>query len=308
MAKTATSNFTIDDLPAGRYAVGVSGGADSVALLSMLRRRSDLHLVVAHLDHQLRDDASTADAVFVADLAKQWNLPCVIATRSEIEPTLANPPPNASAKYRACRLAMFKRVVAEHQLAGVILAHHADDQAETVFQRLLRGSSAAGLAGMSPRTELAGLTIFRPLLRLRHADLVDHLRRELLAWREDASNTSDDYLRNRLRKLLIAAPSLANALTDLATACTDLRDWTSQTAPTLAETFSVAELADLPEPLARESARRWLVDRGAPVDQAGSAAAARLIAMASDAATPSRQDFPGSLAVRRSRGAISVAR
>src|SRR3982750_439033 len=79
----------IATVPAGVWAVGVSGGADSVALLSLLRTRADLLLHVVHLDHETRGQDSTGDATFVADLARQWNLPCTVARWRDIEPHLA---------------------------------------------------------------------------------------------------------------------------------------------------------------------------------------------------------------------------
>src|SRR5688500_1479814 len=154
----------IATVPPGRWAVGVSGGPDSVALLDLLRTRDDLALHVVHLDHQLRGDASAADAHFVADLAHRWNLPCTIARRDEIEPALADLPANPSARYRRLRLALFANVARAHGLSGVILAHHADDQAETVLQRLLRPSGPMGLAGMSATAHVGSLRIVRPLL------------------------------------------------------------------------------------------------------------------------------------------------
>src|SRR4051812_35996457 len=100
----------IKTIPAGPWAVGVSGGADSVALLSLLRQREDLSLRVVHLDHQTRDGASAEDARFVLDLARQWELPCDVATFDAIAPGIADLPKNRSARFRAARLEFFRRV------------------------------------------------------------------------------------------------------------------------------------------------------------------------------------------------------
>src|SRR6266496_1788814 len=128
----------IETVPAGAWSVGVSGGADSVALLHLLRQRRDLSFHVAHLDHQTRNGESATDALFVAELAGKWGVPFTIAIRSDVEDESSHLEKNLSARYRTARLEFFRRVVAQHQLRGVILAHHADDQAETVLQRLLR--------------------------------------------------------------------------------------------------------------------------------------------------------------------------
>jgi tRNA(Ile)-lysidine synthetase-like protein len=296
----------IDTVPPGRWAVAVSGGADSVALLALLRGRDDLHLHVVHLDHQLRGDASTEDARFVADLARRWNLPCTIARRDEIEPMVADLPANPSARYRRLRLALFADVVRAHDLNGVILAHHADDQAETVLQRLLRASGPMGLAGMGPTSELGPLRVVRPLLRVRHEQLVDHLRAIDQPWRTDASNESPAQLRGRLRAVLRRAQQLTDALVDLAASCGALRDWVSPTAPALEERFAAAQLADLPHVLARASAARWLRERGSPADELTPDVLGRLVTMSRDAASPARQHFPGRVLVRRRGGEMFV--
>jgi tRNA(Ile)-lysidine synthase len=286
--------------------VGVSGGADSVALLALLRTRADLALHVVHLDHQLRGDASTADAQFVQDLANHWNLPCTVARRDEIEPQIPDLPANPSARYRRLRLALFADVARAHALSGVVLAHHADDQAETVLHRLLRSSGPMGLAGMRVTGTIAGLTILRPLLGVRRARLRDYLRATGQPWRDDASNTSPAYQRNRLRHALSRAPRLADALIELGTTCGALRNWVNEIAPQLESRFAAAQLADLPTLLARASASRWLRERGAPADELTPDVLDRLVAMASDAASPPRQHFPARLLVRRRAGVIFV--
>jgi tRNA(Ile)-lysidine synthase len=299
----------IQCVPPGAWAVGVSGGADSVTLLSLLRLRGDLSLRVVHLDHQTRGDASTGDARFVEQLAARWQLPCTLARRDEIEPTLHNPPANRSALYRAVRLALFRRVVREHSMSGVVLAHHSDDQAETIFQRLLRGSGYAGLAGMSPCTDMNGLTILRPMLSVTRAAVREHLQKQKIAWREDASNDSDQYLRNRLRRVLAESPELTKALLGLGQSCAALKVWVSSVAPTLDVQLRTEELARLPRIVADESARRWLtLSAGVPPQEITPAMIERLHTMATDAASPARQDFPAGATLRRRRGILSAHR
>src|SRR6185437_3878431 len=161
----------IATLPPGAWAVGVSGGADSVALLLLLCAREDLSLHVVHLDHQTRGDDSTGDARFVRELAERLHLRCTVALRSDVEATMSDLPGNTSSRYRAARIALFRKVVEEEDLAGVILAHHADDQAETVLHRLLRGSGPTGLAAMERATNIGGLRIVRPLLSVARETL-----------------------------------------------------------------------------------------------------------------------------------------
>jgi tRNA(Ile)-lysidine synthase len=289
---------------AGAWAVGVSGGADSVALLSLLRRRSDLAVHVVHLDHQTRGQASTDDAAFVSELSRQCGLPCTLATRDEMETGGSDVSSNPSARYRALRLALFRKVVEAHGLAGVVLAHHADDQAETVFMRLLRGSGFTAQAGMRERAVVGGVQIVRPLLDVRRETLRAYLRAMGQAWREDASNSSPTYLRNRVRAVLRDNPHLTQCLLDLGRACRDARQWVRQAAPLLGDCFPAALLARQPRIIAMESARRWLSQHGVADGAISSAAISQLLEMANDAASPARQHFPGRIVVARRRGEI----
>ena len=300
----------IATVPPGRWAVGVSGGPDSVALLSLLVRERPGNVAphVVHLDHQLRGDASTEDARFVAQLASQFKVPCTIARRDQIEPGVAGLPTNPSARYRRLRLALFADVVRAHALDGVILAHHADDQAETVLHRLLRSSGPIGLTGMRTTTQMGDLTVTRPLLGVRRSQLLDYLREIGQPWRTDASNESPEYLRNRVRALLSRRPQLIEQLIDLGARCGGLREWLERTAPVLDECFPIARLADPPDLLARVAASRWLRDHGSPPDELMPEVLDRLITMSRDAATGSRQHFPGKLLVGRRGGMMFIER
>ncbi len=298
--------LAVETVPAGPWAVGVSGGADSVALLELLRSRNDLSLHVVHLNHQTRGDASDGDADFVAQISARWELPITTARLTDIENEDVHRETNKSARFRAARFALFHQVVQSHQLRGVILAHHADDQAETILQRLLRGSSAAGLGGMSASATIDGLTVLRPLLGVSKEALRVVLVDRGIAWREDASNSLLNQQRNRVRQLLEKRPRLTPLLLDLAASCRAMTTWLHEHSPTMPESFEAAALRDLPLPVARESARRWLADRAGGRVEIPPAAMDRLLEMASDAASPPRQHFPAKIMVRRKAGTISA--
>ncbi|MCC7349040.1 MAG: tRNA lysidine(34) synthetase TilS [Phycisphaerales bacterium] len=289
----------IGQVPPGDYAIGVSGGADSVALLSLLRERNDLRLRVAHLNHRTRGMENDIESAFVEGLAAKWGIACTIATLEEVELADKMRDPNPSARYRAARLAFFRSVVRDNGLRGVILAHHADDQAETILQRLLRGSGPAGLVGMRGQCEVGGLMIFRPLLEIDGRSLRDHLLSIGQDWREDSSNRADRYFRNVLRRYLATRPELGVALRKLGGAMRQWVDWTRDNAPSLPEMFDGEVLADLPSPLAEESARKWLLGRGVRPDRIDPATIEALCRMAGDAASAPRRQFPGQLMVRR---------
>ena len=183
--------------PRSRLLVAVSGGADSVALLRLLLALNGSNywrctLIVGHVDHGLRGRASRGDAAFVAKLAKSLDLPCIIRK-------LKLPKDASEDDARQVRLQALAAMVKQRRCAGVVMAHHADDQAETVLMKLFRGCGLNGLAGMSAKRDLDGITIFRPLLFLRGEALRLYLNDLRQPWREDDTNSSSHFTRNRLR-------------------------------------------------------------------------------------------------------------
>ncbi len=184
-----------------RWLVGVSGGADSVALLHLLVAEGFRHLVVCHLDHRLRGRASTEDAEFVRRLAERLGLDCEIAT-ADVPALMEKSNESMETAARNARHGFFATCARQYRCPRVVLAHHADDQAETVLWNLLRGSK--GLKGMRAEQSLTTksgrrLELHRPLLGVRRAELVEWLSLHGQAWREDASNAQPVAVRNRLR-------------------------------------------------------------------------------------------------------------
>jgi len=173
--------------------IGVSGGADSVALLHMLMALG-LRPHVCHLNHRWRDAASDADAEFVRRLAKRLGLPVTIESRKV---------GHTEAAARLARQAFFERVAKKTSIHTLALAHTADDQTETFLLRLLRGAGPRGLGAMWPERQMGKLRIVRPLLEVTRAEIVKYLKSHHLTWREDVSNADRRYLRNRIRHELL---------------------------------------------------------------------------------------------------------
>ncbi|HEV2916403.1 MAG TPA: tRNA lysidine(34) synthetase TilS [Candidatus Babeliales bacterium] len=216
---------TYDLLPFGaRIIVGLSGGADSTFLLHVLhivQQERNLTLIAAHLNHGWRQEAD-ADEAFCRQLASSMGITCVSKRLTELG---AMPMYNGSqeAVGRMARRSFLESIRQEYDADYIALAHNAQDQIETFFIRLIRGSSLSGLVGMRPR---AGIYI-RPLLYIR----ADVIRQELtdahLPFVEDISNTSPIFLRNRIRQ--IALPALRSCDSRFDQKCRDSIDQLAQT-------------------------------------------------------------------------------
>lgn len=180
----------LDWLPE-RLLVGLSGGADSVALLLLLRE-TGRQLTAVHVHHGLRGDDADADEAFVKALCLRLGVPlrCYHAV----------PPAHPSEAWaREARYGFFRQAWQEIDAEAVALAHHLDDQAETLLLHLLRGAGLQGLTGMRQDSMIDGMRIVRPLLSVRRKALQDYLTRRQQPWREDGSNADRTYLRNALR-------------------------------------------------------------------------------------------------------------
>jgi len=193
-----------------RVLVGVSGGADSIALLHLLADLNktcqwELGLHAAHLNHGLRGAESDADAAFVQAASDGMSIPCTTESR-DVDGIAARDGGGIEEVARRERFAFFERVCLQTGSKVVALAHHADDNAETILHRILRGTGLRGLSGIPrsralfPRSEIR---LVRPLLHLTRADLRAYLLDSGAAFREDSSNTSQEPLRNRLRRSIL---------------------------------------------------------------------------------------------------------
>lgn len=197
--------------PRRSYLLALSGGRDSVSLLHWLLENKIHKLHLVHLNHQLRGSASDGDAEFVRALAKKHQLPLTLESTPVAE--LAKKAGHSlETAARNARHQLFAQVARETGCPRVLLAHHADDQAETCLFNLLRGSS--GIKGMEPESEFRigrkKLTFLRPLLHVRRADIDAFLTERNITFREDSSNQDPAHTRNRMRHE--ALPLLADIL------------------------------------------------------------------------------------------------
>ena len=179
-----------------RVVAGVSGGADSVALLEVLyelKEELDLCLFVVHINHGIREEAGE-DACYVSDLCEKMKLPFFLF--EENIPKLAEKEKCTDEEMgRIYRYRCFNNVMDEVCADKLAVAHHMDDQAETILFHMIRGTDLAGLGGMRP---VSGKVV-RPLLCLRKSEITKWLTDRGIDWREDATNSDENYTRNRIR-------------------------------------------------------------------------------------------------------------
>jgi tRNA(Ile)-lysidine synthase len=188
--------------PGDLVLVAVSGGPDSIALVYLIHSLAaefSLRPAIAHLNHCLRGSDSDRDAEFVAETARQLNLP-IYAQSEDVRAFQQGHRLSLEEAARMVRYRFYDAVVTEHGFNKIALGHQSDDNAELVLMNLLRGSGPLGLSGIAP---VRGGKIVRPLIRLRRSELVDYLVEKKLTYVTDASNTDLRYMRNKIRHQLI---------------------------------------------------------------------------------------------------------
>lgn len=225
--------------PGLRLAVGLSGGADSVALLRALAdRKAELGLVLhaAHLHHGLRGEEADADLAFARDLAASLGLPfhearVDIAAEADANPATGKPAESIEEAARRLRYAWFRKLISDIPLDAIATAHTLDDQAETVLAKFLRGAWTEGLGGISPKLECPeGGTIIRPLLITTRSEIEAFLNALGQTWREDSSNRHLTFTRNRIRHELLPLletwnPRLREHLAQMSALARDEESW-----------------------------------------------------------------------------------
>lgn len=261
--------------PEARLLCAVSGGADSVALLvslARLRQECGCSLLACHVQHGLRGESSLWDEAFVRSLCDALGVALYVEDAG-----LAGSMEDAGIETRARsrRLSIFEGLMETLEADAVLLAHHRDDQAETVLMHLLRGAGGAGLCGMRSCVPFGRGVMLRPFLSVPKARLTEALKNEGIAWREDESNRLALTPRNALRlnviPMLDALFPMAGAhIASAAEALAADEDCLRGLADELYETalcdapglFSLRKppLLNAPEALARRVLRRWVLE------------------------------------------------
>ena len=194
-----------------------------MALLHVLRELyPEISLHVLHFNHQLRGEESERDEEFVRSLAQEMNLPVAVG-RGNVTAEAASSKMSLEMAARECRYRFFAEKARELHAQFLFMGHHSGDQTELFFLRLLRGASSRGLKGMRtvsdfPAEGVGTLKVVRPFLECSREEILDYLRERGYSWVEDSSNSSGDYLRNRIRNELLPlmernySPSLGRTL------------------------------------------------------------------------------------------------
>ena len=301
--------------------VAVSGGADSVALLRAFHQLGGRPLVVAHFDHGLRGAESDADAAFAADLAGRLGLPYRLG-RGNLDPAAHG----LEAAARRQRYDWLAGVAAETGAGWVATGHTADDQAETVLHRLIRGTGLHGLRGMEAcgRRVVAGVSflLIRPLLPVTRAEVVAYLASLNQPYRDDSTNADPRFTRNRIRHELLPLlrsfnPDAAGALCRLAEQAAEAdaamaglaRDFLHAAERPRAGGLVILDavsLTTLPVPVLRTLLRLVWEREGWP---AGDMTAAHWDAAAAVASSRAGgRDFPGGVSMRLTGRVVQIGR
>ncbi len=300
------------------YLAAVSGGRDSMALLHFLHGAGYGDLIVCQVDHGLRGEASAAEAEFVQKTAEDYNYR-VELRQVEVRDFSRSQKLSLETAARELRYRAFAGVAKKYDCRRLFLAHHADDNVETVLINLFRGTGAKGLAGMAEISERVvddvRLELLRPFLSVTREEIARYVAEAGIDYREDESNASDFALRNRVRHRLL--PLLAEIFgRDVRAAVRREADLAALEEAWAAEGtgplpwkgadggLDVAALREMPGGRRQRVLLRWLRERGVP--DCGSDEVARVGSVLMAEARPARASLPGGHEVRRRAGILFI--
>jgi tRNA(Ile)-lysidine synthase len=189
-----------------RILLGVSGGIDSMVLFDIMTKLAKkgmfAELIVAHVDHMLRDEESECDKKLVVQTCIENNVKCFVH-KVDVKKIAIDKKISIEMAARDARYSFFKKCCHENNLNTILTAHNADDQAETVLMRLIRGTTLTGISGINSCSDFNGIKLVRSLLEYTRNEIEEYAKKNNIVWREDSSNLTDDYLRNKIRHNIV---------------------------------------------------------------------------------------------------------
>ena len=303
------------------YLVGVSGGRDSMVLLNWLTALGFENLIICHFNHSLRGDDSDGDEKFVNETANDLGVEC-ISVKNDSRVFAKQSKQSLETAARESRYRFFARIAKEKSCQRVILAHHADDQVETVVMNLFRGTGLKGLGGMNPvsHREVDGfpLEVIRPFLSVRRSEIDAYCEKNEIEFRDDVTNQETFATRNRVRlELLPLAEEIFQrepsksilrvseiARMEQAASLLRARRWLGQH---LSEwgSLPVKSLRQLPPADLSRVLRLWLQNRDIP--NVGFDVIQKVITMIRSKDKPAKVNLPGDNFARRRSGSIFLS-
>lgn len=293
-----------------RLIVAASGGIDSTVLLHLLRFSTPVgsDMLAAHLDHRMRP-SSGGDLLWLRGLCRAWRIPFSSAAVS-VTPRNEN-------EAREARYAYLRELAGEAGDALVLTAHHADDQAETVLFRILRGTGLRGLAGIPEESDRA---VLRPLLPFWRSEIAEYAKVHGLRWRTDETNSHHGPLRNRIRHAIL--PDLERHFAGVRKNLVNLADLAAESESHLgaeviatyaalveedgeASTFDRTALREQPPAVASRLVRKAVRRLGCELDRPGTRSALQFI---TDAPSGRQMPLPGDLRIRLDFDTATVER
>ncbi|MDF2377832.1 MAG: tRNA lysidine(34) synthetase TilS [Verrucomicrobiales bacterium] len=294
------------------WLLAVSGGLDSMVLLHFLHRVGYGSLVICHVNHQLRGDDSRRDADFVSEAASVLGLEC---ERVEVDVAghAASEKCSIERAARELRYQALARIFDQRECRGVVTAHHADDQVETVLINFFRGSGARGISGMEAvsKRDDSKLEIFRPFLLIPRRELERYAGENGVEFRQDASNFEDFALRNRVRNTLVPTLNevferdVSGAVLRAAALASRDEAWMSEAQgqlPLKENGLDVALLREMSAAVRDRLLLRWLRENRVP--DCGYEEVSRLSRIVLSDGNPAKVNLPGGVHARRRAGVL----